>query len=443
MAWLSRHDAGPSLVKRCLRDLTVKPKSSGYGEEPKPLKFYEVTKDSIGVPRGYFLERMAARTDFDDLTQYSCDPEYPHFVGSLRTGQSAAAESVLKRLGRKKGRFGGILQAKCGYGKTVTALYIASQVRTPAVVLLHKDDLMEQWEEEIEGFLPDAAVFKARACDPAGYRDADVVLAMYQTLHSRAKQYSEEGFFEHFGLVIADECHRSPARTTEETLRRFNGRYRLGLTATPRRRDGLQCMLKWAIGPTLAVMGGVSNKGKFIQVDWKAKIPKKKVTMYRGKVNTGKLITLISQDKLRNSYILKQVHRAAEGGRRVLVLSDRVEHLKGMRESFSKRLQKPMTCALYLGGMKKAQLTISAKADVIFATFGMLSEGTDLPSLDTLFLATPRGDIEQIVGRIQRPEGRTPFVVDVVDSGNQFCVALSRKRKRQYQQLGFMPISMR
>jgi len=121
----------------------------------------------------------------------------------------------------------------------------------------------------------------------------------------------------------------------------------------------------------------------------------------------------------------------------VIVLSDRRQHLEDMQNKIGDRY----STGLYLGGMKNADLEESKEKQIILGTYNMVSEGFDLPKLDTLVLATSKSDIEQSVGRIQRKhsyeeDDNIPLILDVVDNfsifGNQY-----RKRERFYKKMNY------
>jgi len=72
-----------------------------------------------------------------------------------------------------------------------------------------------------------------------------------------------------------------------------------------------------------------------------------------------------------------------------------------------------------MGGMKKDELKISSEKSIIFATFEMASEGLDILELDTLFMITPKGNVNQAVGRILRKQADDyelpPMIIDIID----------------------------
>jgi len=92
-----------------------------------------------------------------------------------------------------------------------------------------------------------------------------------------------------------------------------------------------------------------------------------------------------------------------------------------------------------MGGMKEADLTESSTKKIIFATFSQAHEGLDIPSLDTVILATPKSDIVQSIGRIMREtkgKNNNPNIYDIFDQWS-VCHAMYNKRLRVYKQGGF------
>ena len=145
-----------------------------------------------------------------------------------------------------------------------------------------------------------------------------------------------------------------------------------------------------------------------------------------------KTLTKICKINKRNKFIadtLKQVMK--EKGRKVLVLSDRVEHLELIKELIDK---KPFaTSDYYIGGRKQKDLDEAEKCQILLGTFAMASEALDIPSLNTLIMVTPRREIEQSIGRILRKTDHPvqPLIIDIVDELKSFQ-RQSKYRKRFY-----------
>lgn len=115
---------------------------------------------------------------------------------------------------------------------------------------------------------------------------------------------------------------------------------------------------------------------------------------------------------------------------------DRIEHLKTMGKLL--RDTGETSVGFYIGGMKEAQLKASESCRVILGSYSMSSEGMDIPSLNTLILASPKSDIEQSIGRILRRHHETvvPTVYDIVDNFSIFRNQAMKRRsfyeKKEY-----------
>lgn len=141
---------------------------------------------------------------------------------------------------------GGVLSVATGVGKTVMALCVACTMKTKTLIVVHKQFLMDQWDERIKTFVPGARVGRVHQ-STEDVEDCDVVVGMLQSIAMR--DYDEDTF-RGFGLVIFDECHVVHAPVFSRALRVLCAPHMLGLSATPVRRDGLSRVIHWFLGPT-------------------------------------------------------------------------------------------------------------------------------------------------------------------------------------------------
>jgi len=124
-----------------------------------------------------------------------------------------------------------------------------------------------------------------------------------------------------------------------------------------------------------------------------------------------------------------------EEGRQCLILSDRIEHLETLKEKIDE--EGSYTCDYYIGGKTQKKLDEASKAQILLGSYGMASEGLDIPSLNTLFLTTPRSKIEQSAGRIVRKIGKVkPLIIDIIDQLPCF-VTQGIQRKKLYKKLEY------
>lgn len=189
--------------------LTVKPYIPSVFVKPQYVQRYPVyqeTLENIFVPKQFGIETFGpAKTSLRDVQ--STSPQYWEFSGALRSSQQEVVDSFLKPEPHD-----GILSLQTGGGKTVCALYIASCLKLPTVVLVHNTFLRDQWMDRIKAFLPKARIgsFQAETID---IFDKDIVVAMLQSVSM--KEFSAKTF-EKFGLVIVDECHHIASESSQK-----------------------------------------------------------------------------------------------------------------------------------------------------------------------------------------------------------------------------------
>jgi len=425
-----------ALTPQMRKELTLEPKRSEMAAAAGPPVRYEaftVRGGVAAVPRHWgaaaFGEPREART-----TRGEPAPAL-RFAGELLPHQACAVDAVVARLTAKSTAVHGAqLQAGCGIGKTVTGLAIAAALGRRTAVLVHKDFLVPQWVRSVQRFLPFAKVGIVQR-DRVEI-DADVVIFMMASVVGG--RYGPE-VFAPFGLLVVDECHHLCARTFMNAARVFPADARLGLTATPDRRDGLGYALAWFLGPVaFRIRRNAASVG--VRMARYVGGARSEITMRNGKIAYTKMVTRLVEDERRTAGIVAIVRGLLAEGRRVIVMSDRRDHLKAMHAALG-----PELSGLYVGETTKrgkAAREDSAEKRVVLATSGMAEEGLDIPMLDSIVIVTPKSSlssIEQAVGRVLRAHPRkthAPLVVDVYDPFSVFA-GMQRKRERYYESQGY------
>jgi hypothetical protein len=320
-------------------------------------------------------------------------------------------------------------------GKTVLALKVAAELGQPTLVVVHKEFLMDQWKERIQEFLgiPASKIGHIQQ-DVCAYKNKSIVLGM---IHSLAEKDYPDEMYSHFGTVIYDEVHRVGAPMFSQAVPKFPAKYRIGVSATPDRKDGLERVFLWHIGDVIRGTGSWELKPTVYLIEYQTTMSQDWARGFNGQTNLGKLVTMISQDTRRNVWLAGEIRKAGTAGRKVLVLSDRIEHLEVLQKML--KSQAPgLTTAMYVGGLKGSERERASGADILLGTVQYAKEGLDLPELDTLYLVTPHTDVEQMVGRILRKctTKKAPLVVDVADN-MPITRAFANKRISFYMEQGF------
>lgn len=442
-AWFNKEDLSASQIQRMKHDLTILPQKVGNyptdEDEQKEIELFTETSTRFGVAREYFLPRKRVDHEIIDLTSQgdkSVFERYPlSFGGALREEQKTAIEKITTMF--RTGTYGGILQASPGWGKTVGSSAIVAEMRTPTIVVVHKEFLMNQWVERLKQFLPGVRLGHVQQ-DVCDYKDKHVVLAMIHTLVART--YPEE-FYRNFGLMIFDETHRVGSFTWSQVPPKFPCRYRLGVSATPRRKDGAENVFYYHLGPVI-FKGSERRLTAKVRRVWTNFTVAQTPNFNPNLAPKALLVRFLCSSKVRNAQIIEQLIQALQAGRKVMVLSERLKHLdvleKMLHSAWKPEYGKYPTTGKYVGGMTEEERSISAKKNVIFATSSFAAEGLDIPALDTLLLTTPMVDIEQAVGRICRPfEGKKdPIVVDFRDDRVKMFKKMGQSRDHQYKKIG-------
>ena len=447
-AWVKKADLTLTQIDAIRERMVVTPQRFGAPDEEtsEPIPLYTETPEWVGVAREYFLARR--RPDHDVEFRSSPGVEWPEPLAwnpsfTLRPEQERAVTTLIELF--RKGTHGGLLQAKPGWGKTIAALALIQRLGVPAVIVVNKEFLAEQWLERIHGnpkknlapTLPNARVGLAQE-DTCDYEGKHIVIGM---VHSLAKRPYPQAFFRWPGLVVTDECHRIGARTWSVVPPRFLARWRLGVTATPRRKDGCERIFQEHIGPIL--FKGTEERLPFaVRSVWTKFLPPKSAHINQGLAGRAILLEHLVSDAQRNRVIIGQLVQAVTAGRKVIVLSERLEHLARLERMLLNLWPAdkgtPPTTAQYVGGMSSEERTVAETKQVIFATLQYVAEGLDIPALDTLFMTTPMTDVEQAIGRIQRPHPgkKPPVVVDFRDDDIPTCHRAAKKRQAYYRSSG-------
>jgi superfamily II DNA or RNA helicase len=398
--------------------LMVKPFSAYNNDLVKPFPIYLESPKKLYLPRYYGFKHFG---NPDEIKLPISTKTNMKFTKSLKPKQKPIVDAFMNSLNSDYG--GGIISVPCGYGKTVIALYIAAKLNLKTLVVVHKEFLLNQWKDRIEEFIPGAEIGRIQS-KTINSRNKDIVIGMLQSISMIDYQ---DDIFNDFGLVIYDECHHLGAEVFSKALLKTNSKYTLGLSATPQRNDGLTKVFEWYLGPVVYRIKKRDDTNvdvKLIDYIDNSMEYSKEIRNYNRKLNSPAMINNICAYEPRNAVILKNVKLYLEVGRKILILSDRREHLKSIKRDIDS-ICVGYTSGYYLGGMKQSELEETEKKDVILGTFAMASEGFDCREpLDTIILASPKSSIEQAVGRILRQEEKdrvkTPLIIDIIDCFSMF-----------------------
>jgi len=411
---------------------------------PRVVACAEDLPEHVALPRGcrteleqILRERESALVVEDQ--RCAGTPLDVAFQGQLTLIQKKAARALLRE-------DIGVLVAPPGVGKTVIGTYLIAARSRSTLVLVHRQPLLDQWIVQLSMFLglTPKAIGQIGAGRHAPNGRLDV--AMIQSL---VRSGRVEDLVATYGHVIVDECHHIPAVSFERVLSEVKARFVTGLTATPRRRDGLHPITEMQLGP---VRFAVDARSHAARRPFDHRLIVRETGFGRGRAvsvdGIQPLYAALATDEPRNRLILADVTTALAEGRSPILLTERKDHLEFLAASLRGVARH---LVVLRGGMtpterRAAATTLAAIPDaeprLLIATGRYIGEGFDDARLDTLFLAMPiswKGTLVQYAGRLHRLyPGKTEVrIYDYVDREIPMLGRMFEKRLRGYRAIGY------
>lgn len=342
-----------------------------------------------------------------------------------------------------------MMEAPTGFGKTWCAMDIIAKFGKKTIIIVTKEDIRDQWIAAAKTLLgldvgKGIGLIQGDTCSTVG---ASIVIAMIQSLSKEARY--PEHVFKDFGLAVWDECHRVAADNFSNSAYRIPAMARLGISATPDRKDGKEEVLHAHIGPIRVSTEAAPMTPRIIRQTspWECPMTRKldpdtgEYRMVQIPHSAGKathVIKLLANHHARNKLIAEFVAAAYKKDRKILVQSDLKVHLDTLVPLIAKSGVPPGDIGFYVGGLKAHERDHAKTKRVIMATYQMTAEATDIPTLDTLVMATPKSDVRQIVGRVIRflPDKKEPVVFDIVDKTSTVFAGYANVRAKWYSEIG-------
>ncbi|WP_026078051.1 DEAD/DEAH box helicase family protein [Pseudomonas sp. PAMC 26793] len=357
------------------------------------------------------------------------------FLGTLRSDQEAAVSAMLSH-------DTGILCAPTAFGKTVSAAALIAARGINTLVLVHRTELLRQWQERLQVFLGVGNGVVGTLGGGKAKLTGIIDIAVMQSL-SRKGEISDQ--VKNYGQIIVDECHHLSAVSFEALLRSATARYVLGLTATPVRRDGQQPIIFMQCGPIRHSAARPASAPHDLSVV--PRLLSKPIVVPDG-FGIQDVFRHLVDDSERTAKIVSEIELAYNEGRKILVLTERTEHVDALELELKQRVHNLFT--LHGRVPKKQRISRMHELEslppdaprVLLATGKLVGEGFDHPPLDTLVLAMPiswKGILQQYAGRLHRSHADKADVrvIDFVDEGNVALMRMWDKRQAGYKAMGY------
>lgn len=380
---------------------------------PRKIVLWEKKGNNLIVPFG--MLQFLWKSGIQVVPSEHLTGQQRHFNASvvgLYDYQQKALESALKAKN-------GVLVAPCGSGKTQIGLAICGALGFRALWLTHTHELLKQSMERAKsclGNIPMGTITEGKIDASDG-----ITFATVQTM----AKINLSDFHDFFDVIIVDEAHRCVGTPTSLTMfykvvSSLSARYKFGLTATPKRTDGMEKAMFALLGEKFFEISKSDVKDKtcplsvYEPVQTHYEPDYDEILNPDGTLNYVNLITDCVNDEERNKVVSFVIDTAVKTGK-TMVLSERVAHLEILSKMCNYK-------HVILSTSKKKEREGILKGDweVMFATYQIAKEGLDIPSLINLVMASPvKNDITvtQSVGRVMRafPNKEYGYVWDFDD----------------------------
>jgi superfamily II DNA or RNA helicase/very-short-patch-repair endonuclease len=416
-------------------------------DKPRIIHCAEDLPKHLALPRGCLEEvrEVLSALRIEPLLRderFVGTPLGVRFHGELRPQQKLAADALAAH-------DNGVLAATTAFGKTVVAAWLIARRGVNTLVLVHRQQLLEQWVERLASFLELPAKSIGKLGGGRKKLTGELDVALMQSLVRKGIVSDRVG---DYGHLVVDECHHLPAHSFELIARRTKARYITGLSASVNRKDGHHPIIFMQCGPARhrvsarqqAVLQPFVHHVLVRPTGFRAT----NIAAADMRVEFQKLNEDLMQSPRRNQMICADVLAALKAGRCPLVLTERTEHLRLLAEELAKANPQVITLQ---GGMGRKEMRLAmallsqapnSQGRVLLATGRYIGEGFDEPRLDTLFLTLPiswRGTIAQYVGRLHRLHAgkREVQVYDYADLDVPMLARMFDRRCAGYEAAGY------
>lgn len=419
---------------------------------PRFIQGFDVAVNGdLLLPRGLreqaatLIAQAGSNLNYEDQRSLGSELD-ASFLGDLDDRQITAVDAMLAHED-------GILHAPTGSGKTVMACAVIAERAVSTLVLINKTALAAQWREQIKTLLG----IKAGQLGGGRVKTRGQVDIMLLQSLARLSPAEIAELTAGYGQVIVDECHHIAAGSYENVVSQISTAWWLGLTATPERKDGLEQVTTWQLGPVRHVITDILPSEDNLVTSYDG--PRREVQVHEtgfrcpadlDLAQPGAITQLggvLAADADRNQQIALDIAAALGQGRKVLVLSRRRDHLTALAALL------PETEALIMRGGTGAKALAAIRERIadtdpadpllVMTTVPYGGEGFDAPIIDTVFLVGPisyPGLLVQAVGRaLRRHEGKTHVIVhDYLDANVPVLKSQYSRRRAAYRQMGFL-----
>jgi len=387
-------------------------------------EFFQENEKYLLIPRYFPLENFCKFSfEIEDIIGDGLDININHHI-KLRDELQLNIVNFL--INNKKG----LLKAVPGSGKTITTIYVIATLKKKSLILVHKDNLVDQWigpgtEEDPQGFLSftDINPKKIKRLTSLNYKkvlsECDIIVTTSQTFFSLLKRdkinFQKALFNSEIGIFVGDEVHTSiGAPSFSKCSIYVPSKITIGLSATPYRWDGNGDIIEYHMGNIFIPEGEASVMDARVTIfflDFGIIKKSSKYVYFGGNFYRPRYLNLLKNSKILNEFLISLIKKVYKDKRDIIVMSERKNHIQLLFDKLPKEMDK----VKFIGSEKNNIL----KSKLVFSTPLKIRDGVDIPKKDCLITTSPISNIEQLSGRVVRSkkDKNIPIIIEIVDIG--------------------------
>lgn len=383
-----------------------------------------VAKDIYAISRGsqFLLDTYGLEYEVSDK-RVSLPVDIPDLILPMREDQ----EDILRQT---NGFTEYIINGRVGFGKTATACATIAREKQKTLVIVPTTALREQWKVEIKKFLGvPPGQFGTGILDTT----SNIVIANIQTAVKHITTLANQ-----FGMIIIDECHRCPASTFLSLLEASRAKYRIGLSATAWRKDGLHCLLSGLFSPMMITPEKANTMDPVV-----FQLPFEDFML----VSNEQTPWAVSENMLYENSRYRELctfllDATVALGYKTLLTANRKEFIHNIVDSVTCRVN-PITSDESIEEREDSLNAVrKGELDGIVGTLSILKEGVSCNDLSCLILTSSTNNkavVAQVGGRIMRLANnkKTPIIIDITLPESSLGSKHARERRTIYKNQGW------
>lgn len=401
-----------------IKDLCIETedtKKKFFGPKTKKIYAYLLTNTHIYTPFHYSIKTLGkTRNARSSYASINCT-----FTGALRDEQKVALKEG-KALLNTNGCC--IMSMYPGFGKTISAIKLACDIKLKTLIIVNKIILMDQWITSINNFCNSATIIsnlKNNKKNLTQFEPSDFIIMNAINIDKFPKS-----FYTDIGFVVVDECHQILTETLFRAFEILSPRYLLGLSATAFRYDPLDKLFNLYFGPEKVVRE--MHKKHTVFVVKTGCVPQVELDR-RGKINWALVIDSLSMNEIRNKIIIDIIIKHKD--RNFLVLVKRIAQGNYLENKLKEADEN-------VGSLLGTNQIFDRNVRILIGTNSKVGTGFDFAKINSLILACDlKNYFLQYLGRCFRDPSIEPYIFDLVDE-NGILKSHFFKRNYQYNRCG-------